>query len=1128
MNIARKCIIYTTLILTALFANNLYGQAPTGNLWGKVDFYPVPPLSFGTGRDFRPVSPSVASLGIFGKIPVGNFTGTAQINIPIYEINYKELSVPISINYHASANKPDILPGPIGHAWSIQAGGSISRASGNGGSTGIPTPTITPSVQYILPDPRSGDQWFKLSWVDSFLNNMYVEFENQTIDSNMPDPEEFNFNINGHTGKFYLNPKDTFQIQSTDGESFLIIKHDRIDNTFTFPAQAYSPPNLPDIDIYDIRIPAQRDARDKIVREVSDYYMSNPYYNDPDYNNKIRIDHVIGGFTMIDNNGIKYIFGAVDGSNKSDSSIEFSRSGFNEYHMPIGKTRSTNESAHHFISPTSWLLTSILSPNGYSISFIYLQETYVTKNRFTDVALSSTNTYDGNSTTASQAAHTEDGTVVNFINGCYLKEIISPTEKVTFFNSFAKDQLDYSKDLASYNEPRNFGRFYAYSDIGFANTERLVGPYDTNEAIVLSRFWPHKIDTISIMDNNQKILRKVQFNYSKSTSERLTLNSLNIKDQKNSIQTYNFDYNSTHLPGYLSNETDHYGFYNGNQLFSAADLSGYVAKIDILCTFYDSYNRDYLQEKKQPDGRFSQAGILERITYPTGGYTTFKYEPHEYSKFVETWPFNIRENTVNTITGGVRIKTIQNYDPNNVLLSEKHYHYVNDYMSGGIKSSGVLAYTPKYTESASNKDIIYNGKKEGHIAYFRRFSTNPISTVMTSKGNHITYSEVAEEEINNGVTIYRYKNHDNGYLDKEPLGYISNATVSGSDHSTIEKHWESDDGISMDIERGQVLSEQFFDNEHNMKKKIVYRYNDDNNRFNDNVRYIRVSTNYPRFAGYRSQRMTAGVHYTYYPYLKEKEIIDYIDTDSIFQKESYTYDTRYRLIKSKKTVTSLGQEILSETNYTVDQDLTDPICKKMFEKRMLAYPFETKSILTNNKTVKNVFKYRDDLSIGDSLLILHYQNLKQINNNPEYIESTIYKYDQFANPINMEERINGKVCFIWSYYGQYPIAEIKNATYEEVKTALGVDDNYINALSNQISLTPSDSIKINSLRILLPNALISTYTYRPLVGMLTATDPRGVTTYYDYDGFSRLIRTYIKENGVEKTIQRNDYHYQNQ
>jgi len=55
--------------------------------------------------------------------------------------------------------------------------------------------------------------------------------------------------------------------------------------------------------------------------------------------------------------------------------------------------------------------------------------------------------------------------------------------------------------------------------------------------------------------------------------------------------------------------------------------------------------------------------------------------------------------------------------------------------------------------------------------------------------------------------------------------------------------------------------------------------------------------------------------------------------------------------------------------------------------------------------------------------------------------------------------------------------------------------------------------------------LVATYKYKPLVGVIEMTDPRGVTTYYDYDNFGRLKEIYMNENGVKKVIESYKYNY---
>lgn len=117
------------------------------------------------------------------------------------------------------------------------------------------------------------------------------------------------------------------------------------------------------------------------------------------------------------------------------------------------------------------------------------------------------------------------------------------------------------------------------------------------------------------------------------------------------------------------------------------------------------------------------------------------------------------------------------------------------------------------------------------------------------------------------------------------------------------------------------------------------------------------------------------------------------------------------------------------------------------------------------------------------------------------------------------------MTYLWSYNNQYPIAEIKNATYSEVVGALsGITPEQLGSASEP------DMAKVEALRHHpgLLKAQVTTYTYKPLVGILTATDPRGVTTHYEYDTLNRLMQTYIIENGEKKILQKYDYHYANQ
>ena len=105
---------------------------------------------------------------------------------------------------------------------------------------------------------------------------------------------------------------------------------------------------------------------------------------------------------------------------------------------------------------------------------------------------------------------------------------------------------------------------------------------------------------------------------------RLKLNALAEKDaQGKVVKNHSFFYNeTTKLPHRTSLAQDWWGFYNGktnNQSLIPTETFRY-------------YNEDYTigSGNREPNELAMQACILNKIVYPTGGYTELDYESHKY------------------------------------------------------------------------------------------------------------------------------------------------------------------------------------------------------------------------------------------------------------------------------------------------------------------------------------------------------------------------------------------------------------------------------------------------------------------------------------------------------------------
>jgi YD repeat-containing protein len=176
-------------ILFILFMVNVKGQTP---------------ITVAAPTKIIPPSPTAAALGKYGDIPVSTYTGVANINIPLYTVSAGDISIPISLSYHASGVKVEEDASWSGLGWSVKAGGVITRSIRGlddlrSSGSGLPYPnyvfpvTIDSANNYV---PSSNTTWNDLQ----FFHDTYGGLKDA-------EPDVFYFNFGGRSGKFYLGQR---------------------------------------------------------------------------------------------------------------------------------------------------------------------------------------------------------------------------------------------------------------------------------------------------------------------------------------------------------------------------------------------------------------------------------------------------------------------------------------------------------------------------------------------------------------------------------------------------------------------------------------------------------------------------------------------------------------------------------------------------------------------------------------------------------------------------------------------------------------------------------------------------------------------------------------------------------
>ncbi|ANH82641.1 hypothetical protein A8C56_18155 [Niabella ginsenosidivorans] len=144
-----------------------------------------------------PKSPNTAAMERFGNYEVDLFRGLPQISIPLFEVKTKGLSVPISLDYHASGIKVTDVASWSGLGWNLSVAGAVTRTV-----RGRPDEETTGLFNITNPDP---------STLNPSTPNGYYLLKNIFENTRDAEPDIFSFSVPNDNGKFvFINNQPVF------------------------------------------------------------------------------------------------------------------------------------------------------------------------------------------------------------------------------------------------------------------------------------------------------------------------------------------------------------------------------------------------------------------------------------------------------------------------------------------------------------------------------------------------------------------------------------------------------------------------------------------------------------------------------------------------------------------------------------------------------------------------------------------------------------------------------------------------------------------------------------------------------------------------------------------------------
>jgi len=631
---------------------------------------------------------------------------------------------------------------------------------------------------------------------------------------------------------------------------------------------------------------------------------------------------------------------------------------------------------------------------------------------------------------------------------------------------------------------------------------RLSYKFYTNQ-VIPTGFNPFNISLskIEIKDKllpTQNTIKIIDLNYDDlgGTYKRRFLKQVLI----NSIQKYSFEYyNTSNLPDPETKGIDYWGFWNGR------DANQFL--IPDVFNNLQTGDYQYTSNIREPEPLKYNVGLMSKIVYPTGGYSEFIYEPNTFSnKLDRTSNSQFLTTLISSsgICGGARIKLINNFD--GIKNEIKEYKYLRNYNPSSLNplSSGILMNYPRYFMSFYSDDS----------SIIREYKAQSISyNVESLENSPITYGEVIEiqKDINNNILGYNIRKY-NDYLNTPDINennyqFLNNTPIKNPVNLSLNYVGINFNDLS--IERGKLNNEKVYDADFNIKFEKKFIYNNNISRFEMFVSNV-----------YTSGPVSIANKLYYYPFfLTRTEEINYNTIGNINKNNIYIYNS-FNSIKIETTTNSKGETLETKYYYAPDPELTnEPYKTDLIAKNMIGIPLLTQTFKNGIKLSEQKTQYSKDASTNNLLLPKYIKTKKGTDADQPNLETkiTYNSYDNKGNLTQYTLESGVPVSIIWGYNQTQPIAKIENASYSQVSSYVNNLQTLSNGTNEALLLTALDALRSN-----LPNAMVTTYTYIPLVGVSTITDPKADRQTFTYDTFGRL--QYVKDkNG--NILSENQYHY---